>query len=61
MRRDWEPEDLIAHWTLLARDWDLVANKSGATRLGFSAVLKFFEIEGRFPEYASEVPEQAVT
>ena len=33
----------------------------GATRLGFSTLLKFFEIEGRFPEYAAEVPERAVS
>jgi len=29
--------------------------------LRFAALLKFFEIDGRFPEYAAEVPEQAVT
>jgi TnpA family transposase len=61
VRRDWDPEDLIAYWTLLDSDWQLVANKSGATRLGFVSLLKFFEIEGRFPQYAAEVPEQAVT
>src|SRR3954447_23897265 len=61
MRRDWDPEDLIAYWTLLDSDWQLVANKSGANRLGFVALLKFFEIEGRFPRYAAEVPEQVVT
>jgi hypothetical protein len=53
-------QDLIAHWTLVEQDWQLVANKSGATRLGFSALLKFFEVEGRFPEYTAEVPERAV-
>jgi hypothetical protein len=34
VRREWEPEDLIASWTLVKPDWDLVANKTGATRLG---------------------------
>ena len=37
-----------------------MANKTGATRVGFVALLKFFEIEGRFPRYAAEVPERAV-
>jgi hypothetical protein len=60
VRREWEPEDLIASWTLVKADWELVANKTGATRLGFSVLLKFFEIDGRFPEYAAEVPEAAV-
>jgi hypothetical protein len=31
-------------------DWDLMANQSGATGLGFSLLLKFFELEGRFPD-----------
>ncbi|MGB8994707.1 MAG: DUF4158 domain-containing protein, partial [Pseudonocardiaceae bacterium] len=61
MRREWEPEDLIASWTLVEPEWELVANKTGATRLGFSVMLKFFEIDGRFPEYGAEVPDQAVT
>ena len=55
MRREWEPEDLIACWTLVEPDWELVANKAGPTRIGFVALLKFFEIEGRFPQYATEV------
>ncbi len=61
MRREWEPEELIASWTLIEPDWELIGGKPGATRLGFAALLKFFEIDGRFPEYAAEVPEQAVT
>ncbi len=60
MRREWEPEELIACWTLVDEDWRLVGNKSGATRLGFALLLKFFELEGRFPRHAGEVPRQAV-
>lgn len=60
MRRDWDPEDLIAYWTLWDSGWQLVAYKTSATRLGFVALLKFFEIEGRFPQYMAEVPESAV-
>ncbi|MFG3017550.1 DUF4158 domain-containing protein [Streptomyces sp. NPDC048254] len=37
-----------------------MANKSGATRLGFSLLLKFFELEGRFPDVLEEVPPAAV-
>ncbi|MEU9984064.1 Tn3 family transposase [Streptomyces sp. NPDC050856] len=37
-----------------------VRNKSGATRLGFALLLKFFEVEARFPESAKEVPAAAV-
>jgi hypothetical protein len=60
VRRDWEPEELIACWTLVDEDWRLVGNKTGATRLGFSLILKYFELEGRFPRHGGEIPKQAV-
>jgi Domain of unknown function (DUF4158) len=59
MRMEWSDDDLMALWTLVGEDWSLVGNKTGATRLGF-AVLKFFEIEARFPRSAEEVPPAAV-
>jgi len=60
VRREWEPEELIACWTLVEADQELVANKSGATRLGFALLLKFFELEARFPRDVSELPPAAV-
>jgi len=60
MQRDWEPEGVIDCWTLVDGGWVLVANKTGATRLGFAVLLKFFELEGRFPRHASELPRAAV-
>lgn len=60
MRRGWEPQELIDCWTLLEGDQRLVGNKTGASRLGFALLLKFFELEGRFPEGPDEVPEAAV-
>ena len=61
MRAEWEPDELIDAWTLTGSDWDLIANKTGVTRLGFTVMLKFYEIEGRFPAYREEVPQAAVT
>lgn len=60
MRREWEPEELIASWTLSGRDWELLANKSGATRLGFALLVRFFDLEARFPTHAGELPQAAV-
>ncbi|MGW4472489.1 DUF4158 domain-containing protein [Nonomuraea sp. NPDC004354] len=60
MRREWSPEDVVACWTPVGSDWNLVANKSGPTRLGFVLMLKFFELEGRFPEFLEEFPQAAV-
>jgi hypothetical protein len=54
------PEDLIGTWTPVDEDWRLVGNKSGATRLGFSLLLKFFEPEGRYPRGLEELPAVAV-
>jgi len=56
MRMGWSDDDLVAMWTLVGEDWSLVGNKTGATRLGFAVLLKFFEIEARFPRSAEEVP-----
>jgi len=60
VRREWEPEDLVACWTLVEADRDLIANKTGATRVGFALLLEYFELEGRFPRHTGEVPRQAV-
>lgn len=58
MRREWQLEDLIACWTLDEEEFALVGNKTGATRLGFSLMLKFFELEARFPR-REDVPKVA--
>ena len=42
MKRQWENEELIEHWTLDVEDRILLDNKTGATRLGFVVLLKFF-------------------
>ncbi|ACZ85020.1 DUF4158 domain-containing protein [Streptosporangium roseum] len=59
MRREWELDELIECWTLDEDELGLLSNKSGATRLGFALLLKFFELEGRFPR-REDVPKAAV-
>jgi hypothetical protein len=56
----WEPEELVAGWTLLEEDRRLVANKTGATRLGFALLLKLFDLNARFAVCADELPAAAV-
>jgi hypothetical protein len=60
VRGEWSPEELVESWTLLGDDRKRVGNKSGATRLGFAVLLKFFELEARFPRHPGEVPDSAV-
>src|SRR5512135_1788819 len=56
MKRQWENEELIEHWMLSAWDLAQLGNKTGATRLGFAVLLKFFQREAHFPAYKTEVP-----
>ncbi len=61
MKRQWENEELIEHWILSPWDLAQVGNKTGATRLGFAVLLKFFQREGRFPFFKNEVPSVVIS
>ncbi|WP_406270866.1 DUF4158 domain-containing protein [Nocardia sp. NBC_00881] len=61
MRQEWSTEDLIGSWTLVGSDWQRVGNKTGATRLGFGLLLKFSELEARFPRGPEEFPPAVVS
>ena len=60
MRDGWSLDELVASWTLVGQDWDLIGNKTGATRLGFALMLKFFELEARFPSAGSDFADVVV-
>jgi hypothetical protein len=60
MRQHWEIDELIESWTLDPADLRFVRNKTGSTRLGFAVLLKFFELEARFPASPDEIPIEAV-
>ena len=49
MKQHWGTDELVEHWTLLPRETELLTNKTGATRLGFAVLLKFFQLEAYFP------------
>ena len=60
MKQDWTQDELIEHWTLAPGELVLLMNKSGTGRLGFAALLKFFQLEGRFAASPGEIAEPAV-
>lgn len=60
MKREWLADELAEHWTLSPSEREAVGNKAGPTRLGFAVLLKFFQLEGRFPRDAGEVPPAAI-
>ena len=47
-------------WGLSSEEHKLLKNKAGVLRLGFTALLKFFQLESRFPEDAGEIPSEAI-
>lgn len=55
-RKEWSPAELLHFFTLTEEELALVGNKSGPTRLGFAALLKFFQYAGRFPLFKNEIP-----
>lgn len=61
MKRQWEQEELFEQWTI--NGWELaqLGNKSGATRLGFVLLLKYFQQEWRFPAMKNDIPFSVVT
>ena len=61
MKRQWESEELIEHFTLLEGERTLLANKTGATRLGFAVLLKCFALEARFPVKKQEIPKSVIS
>lgn len=60
MKRNWELEELIDHFTFMPNELTQIGNKTGGTRLGFSVLFKFFQYEGRFPNYKNEIPKDVV-
>jgi TnpA family transposase len=60
MKKELTQDELIENWTLAPGELVLLMNKSGPGRMGFAALLKFFQAQGRFPSSECDVPEEAV-
>ena len=56
MKRNWNNQELSEHWTIEPSEKELSLRKKGANRLGFALLLKFFQVNGRFPERKNELP-----
>ena len=60
MKRNWKKEELEQTWTVFTLEQELLKGRTGATRLGFAVLMKFFQVEGRFPETPREVPKEVI-
>ena len=56
MKRNWSSDELLENFTILETEFEVMGRLTGLAKLGFSVVLKFFQIEARFPEQADEIP-----
>ena len=61
MKRQWDAEELIENFTLTPEEIALLDNKSEVNRLGKAVLLKFFQMEARFPRKAADVPSMVVS
>lgn len=62
MKRNWEIDELLEHWTLTLSERELAyTTKTEAGHLGFALLLKWFQHEGRFPSHRIEVPSVLLT
>jgi len=56
MKRCWNEQELIEHWTLFEAEEALLANRTERGRMGVAVLLKFFQINARFPRHHRDVP-----
>jgi hypothetical protein len=57
VKRNWNEEELIEHFTLLPDELYLaMGNKIEGNRLGFAVLLKYFQQEARFPYKKQDIP-----
>jgi len=60
MKRYWSTQELREHCSLSVEERSLLAKKTPRSQLGFAVLLKFFQLESRFPRDCREVPRTAV-
>lgn len=60
MKRELTQEESVEGWTLAPNELLLMMNKSGPGRVGFAAMLNFFQAEERFPLHKGEIPSEPV-
>jgi len=57
MKQKWTHRELEESWMLSTAELKLLDDVSHKNRLGFALLLKFFQIEGHFPESKKEIPQ----
>ena len=55
MKRCWDEQELIEHWTIHQAEQGLLANRTDRGNIGVAVLLKFFQLSGRFPRHHKDV------
>jgi TnpA family transposase len=61
LKRQWDAQELVENFTLNPDEMALLENKGDENRLGFAVLLKFFQMEAKFPFHHHIVPKQVVS
>ncbi len=60
MKREWDIDELIEHFSLSGKDYSLLSGKDSDNQLGLAILLKYFQYEGKFPNSKREIPRSVV-
>jgi hypothetical protein len=60
MKRYWSTQELREHWSLPVEERSLLAKRTPRSQLSFAVLLKYFQLEGRFPRDRREAARTAV-
>jgi hypothetical protein len=62
MKQQWSSQELIDHWTLTQTEIALAQSisKIDYNRLGYALMLKYFQLEGKFPQRKQDIPGQII-
>ena len=60
MKQYWSEHELVEFWILTDVERQLSDQRTQRGRLGLAVLLKFFQLESRFPSYHKEAPLAAV-
>ncbi|MCR6789928.1 DUF4158 domain-containing protein (plasmid) [Bacillus cereus] len=60
MKKNWTEDELLEHFILVDIERKLIGNKTGASRLSFTVLLKYFQHEAISPIKKSDVPKAVI-
>ena len=60
MKRTWSEDELQEHWSLSPEEQALLTHKTSRGQLGFAVLLKYFQLETRFPRDCQDIPPAVV-